>query len=1023
MVKYLQQRPIAVLMAFIAFFIIGIITYTNIPISLLPNIAIPEITIQITGKNLSARELENTMVKPIRQQLMQVSHLRDIKSETRDGSGLVRLYFEYGVNTNLAFIEVNEKIDVVMSTLPREIERPRVVKASASDIPVFYLNLTLKDDQPYAETSETQFLELSELAETVIKRRIEQLPEVAMADMTGIMKKEIRIIPDLSKLHTMGLTLKDIENVLNDNNIEPGSMIVRDGYYEYNIKFSSLLRTSEDVGNIYLRKNERVFQLNDLAEVIVTPQRETGLSLWKGKRAITLAVIKQSDENMNAMKRALAETIDHFQKTHPDIEFTISRNQTELLDYTISNLRQDLLIGFILICIVAILFLNDIKSPFVIALSIVVSLVICFILFYVFHVSLNIISLSGLIMASGMMIDNSIIVVENISQYRAKNFSLENACIKGTNEVISPMLSSSLTTIAVFIPLVFMSGIAGALFFDEAFSVTIGLLLSYLTGIILLPVLYKLIFGLKLTKGNKPQKAPKIHSVYLEHWYHKGIDFIFRRKISTIVFIVVLFPLCIFLFNAIPKERMPKVDQNEMETLIGWNENIHIAENYRRTLALLNHIDSFTVEHTSLLGQTQFLLNRKQELAPSETELYVKTRESQIIPCLQDEISNWLQNNYPHSNVTFQPPTTVFEKIFMTGEAYLVAELYPKNREKAPTAESIYEVQKRLSETSEKPTNIALEEQLNVSIDYEKLLLYNIPYDEVYRLLKTSFKENQTTMLRSFQQYLPIIISGNNYAIAELLQNTFASSMPDEKGHSISVPLSALIKIAPGRDLKTITAGRNGEYIPFSFYDAKDAEKIMIVSREKIESSEEWTIDFSGSWFSNKKMLAELVVILFVSLLLMYFILAAQFESFVQPLILLIEIPIDVAAALLLLWVCGHTLNLMSAIGIVVTCGIVVNDSILKIDLINELRKKGMPIMEAIHEAGTRRLRPILMTSLTTIFAMAPLLFTFDMGSELQKPLAIAMMGAMVVGTLVSLFVLPLIYWLIYRHENQPQKI
>ena len=185
-----------------------------------------------------------------------------------------------------------------------------------------------------------------------------------------------------------------------------------------------------------------------------------------------------------------------------------------------------------------------------------------------------------------------------------------------------------------------------------------------------------------------------------------------------------------------------------------------------------------------------------------------------------------------------------------------------------------------------------------------------------------------------------------------------------------------------------------------------------------VNESDAWDTGFSGSFFSNKKMLEELVVILFISILLMYFILAAQFESFVQPLIVLLEIPIDVAFALLLLWICGHTLNLMSAIGLIVTCGIIINDSILKLDAINELRKEGVPLMEAIHEAGRRRLRPIIMTSLTTIFAMVPLLFSFDMGSELQKPLSIAMIGAMFIGTLVSLFIIPLIYWFIYKEKK-----
>ena len=491
MVKFLLQRPIAVLMAFTACFIVGLVTYFTIPVSLLPDIAIPEITIQVSGQNTSARELENTVVKPIRQQLMQVAALRDIHSETRDGAGIIRLSFDFGTNTDLAFIEVNEKIDAAMNYLPREIERPRVIKASATDIPVFCLNLTLKTGD-----SEAAFLDLCQFAESVIKRRIEQLPEVAMVDITGMMKRQLQIVPDMKTLEMAGITLDDLESALNSNNIEPGSMTVRDGYYEYNIKFSTLLRTPEDVQNIYLHKNDRIFQLKDLAKVAVVPEKETGASLSNGKRAVTLAVIKQADENMDNMKEALQEVTAYFATVYPDIEFSVSRNQTELLDYTISNLKQNLSLGFIFICIVAILFLGDIKSPAVIGLSMVVSLIISFLFFYMFKMSLNIISLSGLILALGMMIDSSIIVTENIMQYRTKGYTLEEACNMGTSEVITPMLSSTLTTIAVFVPLVFMSGIAGAIFYDQAFAVTVGLMVSYFTGIMLLPVLYKLVYSI-----------------------------------------------------------------------------------------------------------------------------------------------------------------------------------------------------------------------------------------------------------------------------------------------------------------------------------------------------------------------------------------------------------------------------------------------------------------------------------------------------------------------------------------------
>lgn len=1015
MVKFLLQRPIAVLMAFTACFIVGLVTYFTIPVSLLPDIAIPEITIQVSGQNTSARELENTVVKPIRQQLMQVAALRNIHSETRDGAGIIRLNFDFGTNTDLAFIEVNEKIDAAMNYLPREVERPRVIKASATDIPVFCLNLTLKTGD-----SEAAFLDLCQFAETVIKRRIEQLPEVAMVDITGMLKRQLQIVPDMNLLEMSGITLNDLETALSSNNIEPGSMTVRDGYYEYNIKFSTLLRTPEDVQNIYIRKNDRIYQLKDLAKVAVVPEKETGTSLSNGKRAVTLAVIKQADENMDNMKESLQEVTEYFATVYPDIDFSISRNQTELLDYTISNLKQNLSLGFIFICIVAILFLGDIKSPAVIGLSMIISLVISFLFFYMFNMSLNIISLSGLILALGMMIDSSIIVTENIMQYRSKGYTLEEACDKGTTEVITPMLSSTFTTIAVFVPLVFMSGIAGAIFYDQAFAVTVGLMVSYFTGIMLLPVLYKLVYSIPDIKhtGFNLRINNLIKEHTLDRFYDAGVDFVFRHKKMNLMFILITLPLCAFLFYEVPKSRMPEIDQNELIAHIEWNENIHIDENRQRVNNLFAQVAGEVQEYTSYVGQQQFLLNRDRELSASEAELYFKTEDPSAIHPLQQKLTQWLDANYPQAVFSFSPPITVFEKLFVTGEADIVAEFYARNKAEAPEAEALHKLESHMkASTGLAPVGVAFDHQLNISVDREKLLLYNVDYNEVYRLLKTAFKENEVATLRSYQQYLPIALAGDGKTVNEVLQQTLVRTQADKNGESNYIALQAVVKVTQGEDLKTITAGKNGEYVPFSFYEVEKAEPLMEAVKKL--GRQDWEIDFSGSFFSNKQMLNELVIILLISILLMYFILAAQFESFLQPLIVLIEIPIDVAASLLVLWICGHTMNLMSAIGIVVTCGIIINDSILKLDAINELRKEGVPLMEAIHEAGRRRLRPIIMTSLTTIFGMVPLLFSFDMGSELQKPLSIAMISAMLIGTAVSLFIIPLVYWFIYRKHDQ----
>lgn len=1024
MVRFLIKRPVAVLMAFTACFIVGLVTYFSLPVSLLPDIDIPQITVQVTGENSSARELENTMVAPVRRQLMQVSGLSGMRSETRDGSGIIRLSFDFGTDTDLAFIEVNEKIDAAMNSLPRDAVRPKAIKASATDIPVFYLNMTLKDAVPYQETDGDAFLEMCTLAENVVKRRIEQLPQVAMADMTGVPQKMLRIVPDMGKMESLGMGLADLESILSSNNVEPGSMLVRDGYYEYNIRIASILRTPEDVEDICFNRNGLVMRLGDICDVQTVTRNETGRSLAGGKRAVTLAIIKQGEENMDNLRRELKETTDYFTRIYPDIEFGISRNQTELLDYTISNLQQNFTLGFLFIFIVAVFFIGDVRSPLVIGITMITSVVITFFFFYICRISLNVISLSGLILAVGMMIDNAIIVTENVSQYREKGYSLKRAAVAGTSEMITPMLSSSLTTIAVFVPLVFMSGIAGAIFMDEAFSITSGLMVSYFTGIMLLPVLYVLFYRMGIRKHNWFTASFRnlLRNEWLTRFYDAGIGWVFAHKTVTMAFAIVSLPLCVLMFMVIEKERMPEIDQNETVVGIEWNENIHVDENNRRVNAILAMTDSLVEEHTAYVGMQDYLLGTENELSSGEAELYFRTAEPSGIPVLTEMLGSRIRREYPAATVTFSPPVTIFEKLFVTGEPDLVAQLRSSDRTSTPEASDVREIEADIAkETGYMPDGTPFRSQLNLEVDRNRLLIYNVNYDEVVRVLRTALKDNQVSTLRSYQQYLPIGIAGRemsvNRILAETLVETNADAVTGERNY---IPLRELVRIVPDEDLKEITAGRNGEYIPVNFYNVGNVPQVMDGVRRAVDSDSRWDVSFGGSFFSNRKMMGELTVILLISVLLMYFILCAQFESFLQPLIVLAEIPMDIAFGLVLLWATGHTMNLMSAIGIIVSCGIVVNDSILKLDSINELRKEGMPLLDAIHTAGHRRLRAIIMTTLTTVFAMVPLLFTSDLGSEMQRPLSVAMIGTMMVGLVISLFVIPLIYWFIYRkHETE----
>ena len=410
-------------------------------------------------------------------------------------------------------------------------------------------------------------------------------------------------------------------------------------------------------------------------------------------------------------------------------------------------------------------------------------------------------------------------------------------------------------------------------------------------------MLYVLFYRIGIRKHNWFTASFKnlLKNEGLVKFYDAGIDWVFAHKRLTLIGAALSIPLCVLMFRVIGKERMPEIDQNELMVNVEWNENIHIDENHRRVNALLRCTDSLVTEHTAYVGMQDYILGTEKDLSAGEAELYFKTEKPEGINPLKALMEKEIRTSYPEASVTFSPPVTIFEKLFVTGDPDVVARLQVADRTSAPQASDLKELENRIAEaTGQVPERTAFRSQLNLVVDRDRLLVYHVNYNEVVRVL----------------------------------------------------------------------------------------------------------------------------VILIISVLLMYFILCAQFESILQPLIVLAEIPIDIAFGLVVLWALGHTMNLMSAIGIIVSCGIVVNDSILKLDSINELRKEGMPLVEAIHTAGHRRLRAIIMTTLTTVFAMVPLLFTSDMGSELQRPLSIAMIGTMMVGLLVSLFVIPLIYWFIYRKHD-----
>ena len=1011
MVKFLINRPVAVIMSFVAIIMLGIVSSGRLPVSLMPDIDIPEITVAVSRPDNSAREIENSIVSILRRNLLQVPGLDDIESESRNGSAIILLKFEYGTDIDLAFMEVNEKIDGSMNSLPNDLERPRIIKASATDIPVFFLNLSLA-----ANTySDGRFNELSKFSETVIKKRIEQLPEVAIADITGQVQEEIYIQPDLEKAISMGIDENDIRLAIERNNLNIGSLLVKDGKYLYNLEFSSYLKTVDDVADIYIRAGEKLVQLKDVAEVGQRQRRLTGMYLNGENRSVSLAIIKKATARMADLEENLDELITIFNNDYPDIEFEISQDQTRILDFSMSNLKTSLLIGGTIAFLVMFFFLRDGRSPWLIGLSIPASVFISILFFHLVGLSVNIISLSGLILGVGMMIDNSIIVTDNITQYMNRGNPVADSCIKGTNEVIRPLLSSILTTCAVFIPLIFLSGIAGALFYDQAIAISIGLFVSFAVSIMLLPTLFRQFYK-NQREGALTRFVKKISFSNLENRYEGGMRFFFRyRRIAIPVFLL-LMVVSVWLFTSMQKERLPAVKQDEMLVMIDWNENIDVNENSSRVLDILNNCSDFIVQSNNFIGEQDFIFNRDYDQTYTQSKIYLKAEDYSVFTELRERISQYVSESWPAASLSIIPQENVFEKIFSATEAGLVVHLSLLSEDRIPSLDKVERIRSSLDEnwpeamTAMPPTG----EKVEVRIDREKLLLYEVNPQDLYLRLRTAFSSNRAGELRASHEILPIVLAEDRQYISNIISESFVENSRGEE-----IALRNLVNVSRVHGYKYIKGGMYGEYVPLSMdIETHSPERLVAQVRSVVTEEDDINVRFSGSLISGQQIFREMIFIILISVLLLYFILASQFESLKLPFVVLLELPIDISGALLLLWIFGGTVNLMSMIGIIVMSGIIINDSILKIDTINHLRLSGMGLKEAIYEGGARRLKPIIMTSLTTILAMTPFLFGSDIGSELQKPLALTVIGGMALGTVVSLYFIPLAYWYLYRRQT-----
>ena len=957
--------------------IAGAVSLMHLPVSLVPDVDIPYISVSASAPGLSASEVESRVAAPLRASLMQISHLSDMSSESHDGSATVKLSFDRGLDMDYVFVEVNEKVDRAWSSLGLR-EHPKVMKSSATDIPAFFIDVTRNDGW----TSDGALLDMGDFVSNVVARRLEQLPEVAMVDISGTARREVVITPHEDRLRSLGLTLDDIRKAVIGADISLSSVSIRDGEYHFNVRMNSSLASIPDLEQIYIKSSDHILRLSDIAHVEERTAQRQGLVRSGGRDAVTIAVIKQGSARMSDLRNAVDEQLEDLRIESPELSFSLQRDQTELLDYSMRSLLLSILLSALLVCVIVAISMKNVRSSVLTALTIPVTIIISFAVFYLCGLSINIISLSGLLLGVGMMVDNTIILVDNMEGMSRRITDLRDAVVAATEEVRGAMLSSILTTCAVFVPLVFIRGVGGDLFRDQAFSIATILFVSYLITILVVPVFYVVLAGKRGVNDSARGSSSRIESIY-----EKGEAFVHRNgwlSWTLPLLIIAIIALCVWRMD---KEKLPEMTYTDSIMRIDWNDQVSVEGNAERVRQIEEMLLPMVDGCTSMIGLQQFVLPIDGNRSSFEAEVYFRAGSAGKMEQVRGELSAFVSERWPDAAVSFEVPGNIFELTFGDRQAWIEARLRPSSDDGLDTPSIASAVDEISAVTGVKTAPVRTQREILYQADRELMKIYDVNEDALSRGLNAGLGADRLTSL-----------SGGSNAVDVVLE----SSGDDGS-------LSRYVRESSREVLGVVNAGMEGMYYPLEIGRTGDARGAMDAIRD-VARSHGMDVSFTGSWFTSRELMRQLAFILFLSVCLLFLILAAQFESVMQPLIILSEIVIDAALSLLGLWAFGVSINLMSMIGLIVTCGIVINDSILKIDTINKLRARGLGLDEAILTAGRRRLKAILMTSATTILSVVPLLGRGSMGADLQFPMSLVIVIGMLAGTFVSLFYVPLLY-------------
>jgi HAE1 family hydrophobic/amphiphilic exporter-1 len=1018
--RFAVKYPVTVLMLILGIVLLGFISFGKLGTDLFPDLNNPKIYIELKAGEKPPEEIEKNYVDQIESLSMRQSDVIQVSSVSQVGTATITVEYNWNKDMDEAFLDLQKELNSFRQN--SDMESFTISQYDPNAAPVMIVGL--KNERI------SNMDELRKVAENYIRNELVRIEGIADVKLTGKEESEVVIETNKYILESFGLSSDVIASQINNynRNVSGGSIV--DMGLKYVVKGVSVLEDIEDLQNIIVgfkqpsavsgtsasqgttTSSARVpVYLRDVATIRFENKDPENIVTINGERCIGLSIYKEPKFNTVDAVKSLNKAIDEIGKALPGYEFIRVQDQGTYIHNAISEVQNTALIGILLAVFILYVFLRRIGTTLVISVAIPVSIIATFNLMYFNHLTLNIMTLGGLALGAGMLVDNAIVVLENITRNREEGMPLKEAVITGTGQVGGAITASTVTTIVVFLPIVYLHGASGEMFKDQAWTVAFSLLSSLLVAMLVIPMLVSTLFTDKKKEQN--QSAP-VHF----RWYSAFLEKTVEKRSLVIILSVVLMGVTALLIPRLGSEFMPKSESAEFTIELKLPEGTSLERTFStatKTEGIIRELLGEKVrmiycqsgaDNTSTISQTSTV---KGENAASLKVILTDDFASRTEEAI-NLISNYLKT-IPDIEVSFIRDETALQSSLGTAGAPFALEISGKEYNEL---ERILNESKAILLNNPGLNNITTSmdkgtPEIELAIDRFKTSYYNVTVDNVINQIKSYLAGSSAGSFEKDGEMKDITIKLGDLSLHQLKDLMITAG-------SVKVPLSELAEIKTIVSPREITRRNQTRtcYI-YALVSGKMAFDRVIKEAESslkaVTLPTDYKLQFTGEELKRKESMSNLSFALILSLILVYMVLAAQFESIIQPFVIMLTIPLAGVGTVLTFLIFGQTMNMMAYIGIIMLGGIAVNNAIILIDRINQLREGGMNKKEAIVLAGSQRIRPILMTSLTTILALLPLTIGIGESASLRAPMALAVIGGLVSSTMLTLVVIPCVYW------------